>query len=208
MSDAQDTASRIRLALYDITEHFVGSLPLGVKAVNSGGMPGAASKEAPLPVPARVLDQRIEAHRDLHFRAGFIMGTVKDIRGRHIKVYVDALDPIALARFLIVWADQLAKLEPDDATNCADDMGKHAANLKGLALGLGSRRFPVGGCPEHGTSELGERVPCPGSLKATLPRSGKGASDLTCTADAAHTWPSTDWLQLGRRINPETERTA
>jgi len=147
MSDAQDTASRIRLALYDITEHFVGSLPLGVKAVNSGGMPGAASKEAPLPVPARVLDQRIEAHRDLHFWAGFIMGTVTDIRGRHIKVYVDALDPIALARFLIVWADQLAKLEPVDATQCADEMTKHAANLKGLAVGDKPEGVVIGRCP-------------------------------------------------------------
>jgi len=147
VTDPYEVAGSLRLALYTICEYFVASLPTGVKAVNSGGMPGAASKEAPLPVPAGILDIRSEAHKDLHFWAGFIMGTVKDVNGNPLRVYVDAAKPVDLARFIIVWAEQLARLEPDDAANCANDMAGHAGKLKGAALPTPIKGMFIGKCP-------------------------------------------------------------
>ena len=58
MSDAYDLGAKIRDSLYVVIDHYAAALPLGVKAIQGGGMPGSASKEAPPPVPLHVLDVR------------------------------------------------------------------------------------------------------------------------------------------------------
>ncbi len=77
------------------------------------------------------------------------------------------------------------------AGDLAEEVRTAHAALVRLLDPRGSRRVPLGSCPVSG---------CAGTLAAALRpgRSGDRPSDVTCSADAEHRWPTAAWGQLHR----------
>lgn len=64
-------------------------------------------------------------------------------------------------------------------------------------------------CDEHGTSDLGERVPCEGRLTAAV-TSGQSLPDLRCSADPTHLVTVSEWMHASwkrtRSLDPGAVR--
>jgi hypothetical protein len=104
-------------------------------------------------------------------------------------------------RFIVIWVDRIVSEFPDDADNLAREAHGHARRLRGMVMETGARRFPVGPCVEHGTSDMGERVPCTGEIWAVLRKDDDLLpSEIACSLDAEHHWAAREWMQLGRKI--------
>jgi hypothetical protein len=193
-----DLAGSIRRSLWAIRDHYDEALD----APRAGGISGVrGSKEPPLPVSAHVLDARRACHHDLLHYARAIQFMCTDIEGRSIQTRLDGDDPAELAAFIDRWAENLERVAQAEARLCEAEMAAHARTLFAVATGVRVRRFPVGPCPEHGTSDMGERIPCPGELSAAL-RSDDSLlpSEVVCSEDREHRWSASQWLMLGRRV--------
>lgn len=73
------------------------------------------------------------------------------------------------------------------------------AEIRGLimrgAYPLGVGKLSLGiPCEQHATTDMGERVPCPGTLYTLTSRRADGYSDLVCTEDKAHRVAPSEWL--------------
>ena len=198
MTDHYELLGSIRRNLHDIGRHYDAALEPVRRAQ---GSPIKSSKQAPLPVPAHILDIRLDAYNDLQFWARFLLDEVRDVNGATITVGPVSTHPRDTAAFITIWADWLITNRPDDADNLHTESGKHAYALRGIVEELGSRKFTIGTCPAHGTSDTGERVPCDGNLRAVLRKDGDTLpSEVGCTVDPEHRWPAREWMQLGRSI--------
>jgi hypothetical protein len=81
-------------------------------------------------------------------------------------------------------------------------LDKMTRRAHSLAHPSGARKFPVGPCTEHATSDEGERTPCTGTLTAVVrDTSAMLPSEVTCDLDPAHTFAPHEWMALGRRIH-------
>lgn len=64
-------------------------------------------------------------------------------------------------------------------------------------------------CDEHGTSDLGERIPCEGRLTAAV-TSGRSLPDLRCSADPTHLVTVSEWMHASwkrtRSLDPGAVR--
>ena len=102
-------------------------------------------------------------------------------------------DTPTVARWLAAWhvAHITHKADPDTAVEILRDV-QAAENLTyRVCETTPPRRIDTGmPCEGHGTSELGERVPCPGVMRATLTES---MPDLVCSEDATHRIPPDVW---------------
>jgi hypothetical protein len=198
MTDNYELVGSIRRDLQRIADNYDEALD---PVRHATGSPVKGSKEPPLPVSAHILDVRAEAHRDLMFWARFLLDEVRDVNGDAI-TYRHGTDAIAdLVAFVTVWVEWLVTNMPDDADNLATEAAQHARALRAVVEEIGARRFPIGACIEHGTSDMGERIPCPGQMRAVLRKTDDLLpSEITCSLDAEHAWPASEWLRLGRRI--------
>lgn len=193
-----ELAGSIRRDLYAIVDNYDAALDPARRASDSQVK---ASKEPPLPIGAHILDIRAEVAVDLAYWARFLLDEVRDVNGETLQhgptsTHIDELVP-----FVVRWVDWLLEYLPDDAENLAADARKHARALRGVVQGLGSRKFPIGPCIEHGVSDMGERIPCPGEMTAVLRREDELLpSEIVCTVDNQHHWAASDWMRLGRRI--------
>lgn len=78
----------------------------------------------------------------------------------------------------------------ETAEEIANDLAK-AEQATWEALNPPPRWIAVTGCTMHGTSDMGERVPCTGVLRAKV---GTGVMpDLECDADTTHVISPTTW---------------
>ena len=127
MTDAYDLGAKIRDSLYVVIDHYAAALPLGVKAIQGGGMPGSASKEAPPPVPLHVLDVRAMCCSRL---AGWARVVLEERQLTHSSL--QAGDALGLARFLMVHAGWLG--EHVAGQDAADEIDTSARELRALAL--------------------------------------------------------------------------
>ena len=102
-------------------------------------------------------------------------------------------DTPTLARWLAVW--QVAHITHRTARDTAEEIARdiaaaEAATYRVVEIGP-ERKVKVGlPCEQHGTSDLGERVPCPGEMEAKLSRQ---MPDLVCSEDAGHRIPPDVW---------------
>lgn len=193
-----ELGGNIRRDLYAISDHYDSALE---PARRAAGSQVKASKEPPLPISAHILDVRMEAARDLAYWAQFLLDEVRDVNGNPLQHGPRSTDVDVLVPFVVTWVDWLIQFMPDDAENLGIDAAKHAKALRGVVGGFGSRKFPIGPCIEHGTSDMGERIPCPGQMTALLRQTDELLpSEIYCTTDAEHRWAASDWLRLGRRI--------
>lgn len=200
MTDNYELVGSIRSALTKISDNYDTVLE---PAKRGNGSTVKASKEPPMPISAHILDVRLETHRDLHYWCSFILDNMRGADGAALSTHVvPTID--GMTYFIGVWTERIVTDFPDDGANLATEVGQHARNLSGLVQETGVRKFPIGGCPEHGTSDLGERVPCQGELSALLRKDDDLLpSEVACSADVEHRWPAREWMQLGRRIVTE-----
>lgn len=194
----------IRRSLMSIRDNYEAALEPAKRG--HGGSTVKASKEPPMPISAHILDVRLDTFHDLHYWCSFILENMRGANGAALATHVE-LTIDGMTAFVNTWADRIVTDFPDDGQNLGKEVAKHARNLSGIVQETGVRKFPIGGCPEHGTSDMGERIPCPGELRAMLRKDDDLLpSEVACSVDEEHRWAAREWMQLGRRI--VTEMTA
>jgi len=200
VSDTLELENQIRRDLWSIRETYDETIEPARRAT---GSQVKASKEPPLPISAHILDVRVETFRDLHYWCSFILDNMRGADDKALTTRVD-LTVDGMTAFIETWTVRIVGDFPADAENLAKEMGRAARGLRGVVQETGARRFPIGGCPEYGTSDMGERIPCPGELRALLRKEDDLLpSEVACSLDAQHRWAAGEWMQLGRRIIAE-----
>lgn len=112
-----------------------------------------------------------------------------------------------LAKWLARHVDWLGK-HPDEsmASSLSIEAAQHHRDVKRRAYPSGVRRmdFEQIHCTEHSTSDLGERVPCEGTMYAMILPWTSGCPDLTCTVDQTHQVEPATWMRPGwkRHLDP------
>jgi len=140
-----------------VIDHYAAALPLGVKAIQGGGMPGSASKEAPPPVSLHVLDVRAMCCSRL---AGWARVVLEERQLTHSSL--QAGDALGLARFLMVHAGWLG--EHEAGQDAADEIDTSARELRALALPDPPTGVVIGRCPVLDIAE--EVTICEGTVRA------------------------------------------
>jgi len=97
---------------------------------------------------------------------------------------------------------------PDEGLRLAfhDDAREMHRKVMGAAYPRGIRTIRLGiPCDEHTTSDLGERVPCPGQYETRLdPEESIG--DLVCSTDPEHRMTPLEWQRSQRRRDVARDR--
>jgi hypothetical protein len=141
----------------------------------------------------------------------FIMGVLRDDYDDAGRTFNPPNLPIdRLARWLSDWhVDHLAAGTSDEtAVEVANDTATAMRAVRNAAYPSGIYWVEVGlSCERHGTSDMGERVPCDGEMRALVGR-GAGVPDLVCSSDETHTiepavWERMGWKRAHRNLNPE-----
>ncbi len=113
----------------------------------------------------------------------------------------DILDDIATNRIghFTAHADEMLAL------SVTEDAARLARLARNTARPSGRRRIPLHiPCAEHTTSDLGERVPCPGHLVTTL-APGERLGDFVCDRVPGHRMAPLEW-QRGQRRDVARDR--
>ena len=140
----------------------------------------------------------------------FIMGVLRDDFDDQGRTFAPPNLPIhGLARWLADWhVDHLASRTADETSvEVANDVAAAMRAVRAAAYPSGIYWVEVGlSCEQHGTSDMGERVPCDGVMRALVGRS-VGVPDLVCSADETHTiepatWERMGWKKAHRNLNP------
>jgi hypothetical protein len=194
MSDGDKIAGHLRT----IRRCWPDMLPTGPKA--SGGEVVSATKEPPPPAPIAVLSLRREVCEVLVSWVRLVVDDAVDVNGATMTVRLDGKDAPSMAGWLLTWADWLA--DHDAATVALDELGGMARRCDDVVAQRRARRFRVGPCIDHGTTDMGERVPCTGTLVATLSTDDDLLpSVLRCDVDPMHAYTASEWRRLGERIH-------
>lgn len=106
-----------------------------------------------------------------------------------------------LARWISSWhmAHLTAHEDGGIALAFVDDCHRLARLVRNAAYPSGAKRVETGvRCTEHGTSDMGERVECGGSLYAVSVPGARSMPDLVCSRDETHridpaTWSRPRW---------------
>jgi hypothetical protein len=86
------------------------------------------------------------------------------------------------------------------AGEAAGELRELVRNGRSLRQPSGTRVVQIGPCPQSG-----EDGDCPGTLRAMLRREASLLpSAVTCDANEEHSWDSTQWTKLGRRMRVTT----
>ena len=113
-----------------------------------------------------------------------------------------------LARWIAAWqvSHITHRTSPETAEEILTDVAR-AEQATFDALKEYARTVPTGlPCEHHGTSDLGERVPCVGVMEARL---GDQMPDLVCSVDASHRIPPDVWSrQYWKRAHVANEAGA
>jgi hypothetical protein len=172
-----------------------------------GGDLVGGSKEPPPPAPIAVLSLRREVCEVRVSWCRLVLVEVSDIDGPRMAVSLNGADAPAMAGWLLTWADWLGAHEAGQVAD--DELGHAARQCDAISSQKRVRRFRVGPCIEHGMTDLGERVPCTGTLVAVLSSDDDLLpSVLRCDTDPDHSYSAADWRRLGSRIHTTTEEAA
>lgn len=184
----------IRTALYAIIDNWAASLDGPRPGAPVGARPAPASRPA---LAVTVIDDRLQTTQRL---SGWALVVAED---RDLHPGLDAGDTLGLARFLVTHAAWLAGHEAGGDARA--ELKDSAAKIVTLATGSTVRRFRIGACPEHDTSEAGERVPCQGELIAVLRSDAVLLPAMVrCSVlPGMHKWAPGEWEGLGRTMGRE-----
>ena len=176
--------------------------PAGEKGKQKHGM---------IAVGTNINEKVIAARTKASETVWFIMGVLRDDLDDEQRVFAPpdlAVD--RLARWVSDWhVDHLASRTADEtAVEVANDVAQAKRAVRSAAYPSGVYWVEVGlGCEQHGTSDMGERVPCEGEMRALVGRDA-GVPDLVCSVDDTHTvepavWERMGWKRAHRNLNPE-----
>ncbi len=195
---SETSGDRIAASLRTIRRCWADMLP-EAPTVGSGERV-RTSKEPPLPIPVGVLSLRRELCEVLVSWVRLVVDEALDVNGQAMDVHLDGKDAPQMAGWLLRWADWLGGHEAGEVA--VQEIGTYAQRCDDVVSQRRVRRFKVGPCVDHVTTDLGERAPCPGTLHATL------SSDqdllpatLRCDFDPQHAYSASDWRRLGERIH-------
>lgn len=113
-----------------------------------------------------------------------------------------------LARWIATWhVDHLSRLTAEEtAIEVAGDVATAKRAVRSAAYPSGIHWVEVGlPCEDHGTSDIGERIACDGTMRALV---GTGLiPDLVCSVDETHIlepakWEREGWRRQHRKFNP------
>jgi hypothetical protein len=138
----------------------------------------------------------------------FILGVLRDDfddMGRAFNPPTGGVPEMAL--WIATWhVDHLARTTADETSvEIVSDVASAKRKVSSAAYPTGAHWIEVGlPCDQHGTSDLGERIPCEGILRALV---GIGRMpDLVCTVDETHiveppVWERPGWRRVHRQFN-------
>ena len=156
--------------------------------------------------PGLVLNEAVsEAMRELtswaHYLTRVLMDEVLDAAGRpwrpHSTAPADLYAEIARERVghFTEHPDEMVRLMFGDDCRDMRDLATRTAYPSG-------RRWvplPIP-CAEHSTSDLGERVPCPGAYRVLLDPDRPGlVPDMVCSEDDQHRVTPVEWQRVSRK---------
>lgn len=158
-------------------------------------------KEAPAPAPIGALSTRRWVCEVL---ASWCRLVAEE---RDLRPDLDTGDAEAMAGWLMIHADWLAHHEA--ARDVTGEVSNAADKCDAIARNVRRHRFPIAPCVEHGTTDLGERVACDGTLKAYIRTDDDLLpSVVACDADPDHSWSAGAWHALGRRLGRQFDEQA
>lgn len=194
MTDGDKIAGHLRT----IRRSWPDMLPTGPSSGQGDRV--SATKEPPPPAPIAILSLRREVCEVLVSWVRLVVDDAVDVNGGTMSVTLDGQDAPAMAGWLLTWADWLADHEA--AHVALDELGSMARKCEDVVTQRRVRRFRVGPCIDHGTTDMGERVPCTGTLEATLSTEDDLLpSVLRCDVDPTHAYSASEWRRLGERIH-------
>lgn len=178
---------------------------------STGGIGGAFG--AKVPVNAHVVDVRLQLERWIHFLARWLMKEVTVERWPGVPYAAEYRTPAepwappvtetaALAEHVAMWrighfthhADEQLRLE------FFDDLAEMHSLACRTAWPSGARWLRLGvPCPEHGTSDLGERVACTGEFRMFMRPGELELGDMVCSVDGEHRITPSEWQRAMRR---------
>lgn len=147
----------------------------------------------------------IQTERDVVAAAWFLARVIADETSSAPPSPLDDLP--ACLRWIATWrADWLAR-HPDLGGDVVDEWRGHARLVHRRAYpDRPARTIHVGvPCAEHGTDELGQRIPCPGVMTVRLTDSDL-VPDMVCTLDPTHRISPVEWQRAARRGGYDVER--
>jgi hypothetical protein len=160
-----DLAGSIRRSLWAIRDHYDEALD----APRAGGISGVrGSKEPPAPGSLEAMQARRDAHMDLAHYARVVYMACTDINGNEIQTRItkdEQRQPIELAVFLDRWAENLERVDRQEAEGCDRDMARHAEALRAIARPERREWVNVGHCPLT-VAQDGVSVECGTRLRA------------------------------------------
>ena len=140
------------------------------------------------PISMAILDVRATAHEVLAYWAGLV------ITGQHLH-HLPAVNVHDLTAFLLTHRDYLAAHKW--VKHAITELEHSADALEQIVKDSAPHQFKVGTCPGTMNGQ-----PCPGTITATLRVSDDLLpSTLGCNAEQPHTWSSSEWRVLERRLH-------
>ena len=163
-------------------------------APGQGGGKPTKSASQPLVINAHVSDVMGEIASWAHFLARTLLNETIDYLPPQQPGTPALLESIALRVGHFLGDHDLANTFPDD---CHDN----ARKAHNTAHPNGARRIPTRvKCLDHGTDQLGQRVPCDGEYTVLLNPDSHGLiPDMVCNQDKAHRITPAEWQRLERR---------
>ena len=190
MSHDAEHARRIRRALADIRAAWPDMLPVLARAPIGPAVSTVPASKPPVNIGA------LSARRYVCERlASWVLLVLTDTEDKPVSP-IDGTDAPGMCAYLDHWADFLAA--HDAAEDAVEELEDDARRCEAIAQGLRKRRFEVGQCIAHDTSDLGERIPCEGRIVADLSTGQATLPVLRCTLDTSHTWDGSQWGEIAR----------
>lgn len=119
------------------------------------------------------------------------------VYGPHKRVRTINHRTIALGRFIATHALWLAQQAPEISGAASTELADLVRTGRALQQPSDTRIVEIGPCPQTTSEGI-----CNGSLRGLIrPTDSLLPSAVTCDANDAHTWDSTQWTKLGRVVN-------
>jgi hypothetical protein len=169
-----------------------------VSAGGAAGEPVKGSREFGLQLNERASEAHVKANADLWAFARMVLEWADD-QGRDIAGPADRSAP-GRARWIADWHLSVFTVHAGrySALGFIEDVWADRRAVRSAAYPSGARKVETGlPCVEHATSDLGERIPCAGTMVAWVrPHMGM-LPDLVCDVDGQHKVDPATWQRQG-----------
>lgn len=160
----------------------------------ASGMPKGGRDGTGIELNEAVADLRHQLDAALHHWVHVLLDEAPGFKG-------PKSEPVTMARYLAMHHKRITRMTDGaiaaDFTCAVADMRRQ---MRRRAFPSGARLYdPELPCAEHSTSDLGERIPCPGRYVTWVTDRMDGTPDLVCTEDENHVLTPAEFRRAGRR---------